>query len=229
MKYFKVVESLSSDVIIDTKTTNYSLTLVDKDRHFEFLNCIIQSSKELDLPFDFYFTLNNNLAMFGNEYLRNLPRSNNGVFEILQLTQNINHRNLFIEESDLIFLVEKIDKIGISFFEKGYYLWEHILEDIRLLNYPDKPSRQKSFFLFDNIESCKYYINNHIRIGTICEVKLLEINSLFKADMNWLDTIPSKFTIKQANQQVENYWMGNSMGAPLFEYLFQGKCMLIPI
>lgn len=229
MKYFKVVDYINSEVVIDTRKTNYSLTLKHKSKYPNLLNFIIQSSDELDLPLDFYFSLNNHLAKSGNLYLKNLPASVNGIFDISILTTNQNHKGIYIKEDDLIKIVESLDAIGISEFQEGFYLWENIYEKIRLNNYQDKPNRDQSFFLFDNIKDCQYYIDNHKRGGVICEIEILNTHSLFKADMYLLDTIQNNFTFKQVKQQVHNYWSGNISNHPVFEYLFQGKCKLKPI
>lgn len=74
MIYFKVVDNINSEVFIDTNRTNYSLTLVNKDKYFDLLDFITQSSNELDLPLDFYFILNSackkTVLMFGMMNLR---------------------------------------------------------------------------------------------------------------------------------------------------------------
>lgn len=229
MKYFKVVDNINSEVNIDTKNTNYSLTLKDKAKHFDLLTFVTKSSNQLDLPFDFYFTVNNHLATLGNLYLQNFPKSKNRQFEISDLTHNQNHENIFIKESELIKIIEGLDKIGIVLFQEGFYFWEKIYEEVRLKGHPDKPRREKSFFLFDSIKNCKYYIDKHKGFGQICEVELLETNSLLKADMNLLDTIPNNFTFKQTVHQVDNYWLGKTSDNVVFEYLFQGQCKLKPM
>ena len=57
MKFYKVVDNINSEVIIDTTKVNYSLTLKNKEKYFELLNFITKSSNQLDLPLDFYFLL----------------------------------------------------------------------------------------------------------------------------------------------------------------------------
>jgi|GEM_PF-4937867 len=229
MKYFKVVDNIVSDTFIDTEKSNYSLTLTDIALHSELLTFVTQSSNQLDLPFDFYASFNNNLVTFGNLYLQNLPKSKNGQFEISELTNNEKHSTIFVKESNLIRIVEGLDKLGINMFPDGFYLWEKIYEDVRLNHYNDKPKREKSFFLFDNIENCKYYIDKHKKFGQICEVEIIQTTSLFKADMNLLDIIPNHYTYKQAVKQVDNYWAGRTSNNAIFEYLFQGTCKLKPL
>ncbi len=229
MKYFKVVDSINSEVTIDTNKTNYSLTLVDKEKHLKLLDFVIQSSNDLDLPLDFYFSLNNNIALWGNAYLHNLSKSINGVFEIFVLTKNTKHKGIYIREDDLINIVETIDEIGFEVFQEGFYLWENIYEKVRLSHYQDKPSRENSFFLFDNLKDCEYYIDKHKGGGELCEVEILDTRSIFKADMNLLDIIPNNFTFKQTQEHVDKYWLGKTSDNIVYEYLFQGICKLKPL
>ena len=151
MKYFKVVDNINSVVNIDTASTNYSLTLVGNEVYKDFLDFVIQSSNDLDLPLDFYITLNNNVALWGDVYLQNLPKSINRFFEVFVLTNKSKHKNIYIKEDDLINIVETIDSIGFEVFKEGFYLWESIYEKVRHKKHQDKPSRENSFFLFDNI------------------------------------------------------------------------------
>lgn len=229
MKYYKVVDNINSEVSIDTNKTNYSLTLVHKNRYVGLLDFITQSSNELDLPLDFYFNLYNNIALWGNAYLQNLPKSINYVFELFVLTNNSKHKGIYINEDNLVDIVENFGEIGFEVFQEGFYLWEHIYEKVRVNSYEDKPSRENSFFLFDNLKDCEYYIDKHKGGGQICEVEILDTHSLFKADMNLLDLIPNNFTFKQTAKLVADYWLGKSTDNAIFEYLFQGSCKLKPI
>lgn len=229
MEFFKVVDSINSEVTIDTDSTNYSLTLVDKNKHSKLLNFIIESSNKFDLPLDFYFSLNNNIALLGDAYLQNLPKSINSVFEIFVLTTNSKHKRIFIKENDLINIVEELDKIGFEVFQEGFYLWENIYEKVRRNGYEERPSREISFFLFDNLKDCKYYIDKYKGRGQICKVEILEKRSLFKADMNLLDIIPNNLTFKQTEKQVDKYWSGETSDNVVYEYLFQGTCKLNPL
>lgn len=86
-----------------------------------------------------------------------------------------------------------------------------------------------SFFLFENYEDCEYYIKNHKGGGEICEVELIQTRKLFKADMNLLDEIPNFYTYKEVNNVVNKYWKQELSRKPVFEILFQGKCILKPI
>ena len=229
MKYFKVVDHINSVVNIDTASTNYSLTLVDNDIYKEFLDFITQSSNDLDLPLDFYISLNNNIYLWGNDYIQNLPKSINRVFEIFNLTNKHHHKNIYIKEVDLIAIIETIDSIGFKHFKQGFYLWESIYEKVRQKKHKDKPGRKDAFFLFDNIEDCKYFIEKHKGGGMICEVEVLKMNTIFKGDMNLWDIITDNLTFKEAEKHIDKYWLGQTSDKPVFEYLFQGTCSLKPL
>jgi hypothetical protein len=189
----------------------------------------VQSSKLLDLPLDFYFILNNYLASFGRQYMKSLPEPIDSLYEISVLTRNPHHKNIYISVDEFIVIVTALYTIGFEVFDEGFYLWENIYEKARQKNHPDKPSREFSFFLFDNIKDCKYYIHNHKGGGTICEVQILETRFLFKGDMNLLDMIPNNFTLKQTISYAEEYWSGMTSDKAVYEYLFQGRCKLKPI
>ena len=229
MQYYKVVDNINSVVTIDTSKTNYALTLVDKNFYSDFLDFIVQSSNDLDLPLDFYTTLNNNVALWGDIYFQNMPKSINSIFEVFVLTYKPHHKNIYIKEDDLINIADSLDEIGYEVFREGFYLWENIYEKVRRKKHQDKPSRENSFFLFDNIRDCKYYIDKHKEGGVICEVEILKNNSIFKGDMNLWDTISDNFTFKEAEEHVDKYWLGETSDKPVFEYLFQGTCSLKPL
>ncbi len=234
MKFYKVVYPLSSEVTIDTAIVNYSRTLCDKDKHEPLLDLITRYSNELELPLDFFFSINNNLAWKGDEYLPTLPRSIEGQFELFAITENENHRGRFIKESYLISFVESLIEVGIEVFDEGYYLWEYIYEMVRAAKHTDKISRAESFFLFGNLEDCQYYIEQRsipgaTSIAQIVGVEIIEGVLPFKGDMNLLDLIPNNATFRQAASMIDDYWSGRTSDKPVYEYLFQGKCKLFPL
>ena len=47
--------------------------------------------------------------------------------------------------------------------------------------------------------------------------------------MNLLDLIPNNITTKEAKNQTLKYWNGESSTIPVYEYLLEGECRLIPI
>lgn len=229
MKYYKVVNFINSEVKINTKNTNYGKTLIHSPKYEKFIECVVNSSKKLNLPFDFYITLNNNLAIFGNEYLNKLfPRKD--VFNLTTFVTNPltdDYTKYTIHFNDLKDFIESINKVGINLFEEGFYLWEYLYELERTNN--RLPKRENSFFLFDNKKDCEYYIKTHKGYGEICEVEITEIKNLFKGDMNLLDEIENYFTYSESKILIDKYWNQEESSNPVFEYLFEGECILKPI
>jgi hypothetical protein len=226
MNYYKSINELSSEVILDTDKISNEPTLSDKEVYKNLLGLITQFSKKQDLPLDFYTIVNNNLALWGNMYLENLPLSKEGKFELSQLTYLPSHDGLFIQEAALVEFIEHLDKIGINVFKENVYLWEFVFEEVRVNQHGDKPSREKSLFLFDSIDSCNDSMANAEEKNKICEVELLETRHCFKADRNLFDLIPNNYSYRQTVQQADQYWMGKASENPKFEYLFQGICKL---
>jgi len=229
MKYYKVVSPLESEVIIDTNLSNYSQTLNNKNQYEKLLSLVTSYSAIYNLPLDFFFNINNGLALFGDSYLQQMPRSVNRKFELFSITKNPNHKNYYIEEGNLIAFVENLIALGIMAFQEGFYLWEYICEAIRQIKHVEKPRREDSFFLFDSIENCKYYIETHNFPGEIASVEIVSGTQPFKADMKQWDMIPNHATLLQAERLMDHYWQGQTSSTPIFEYLFQGICRLSPL
>ena len=229
MQYYKVVESINSPVIIDTQVNNYGSVLIDRFHYEKLLSYITHSSLILDLPLDMYFSLNNNLYILREKYLINFPKPVNGKFEVSAFTNLPIHKGIFINESDLNDILENLILIGLPPFFDGFYLWEYLYEKVRINKHIEKPSRTNSFFLFENLSDCNFYIDNHKPGYVICKVDILNKKCLFKGDMNLLDLIPNHYTFKQSEAQIDNYWKGYTSQKPVYEILFQGICKLIPL
>ena len=227
MKYYKVVNDIESEVIIYTAKTNYSTTLFNRNKFENIIEFIVDSSEVLDLPLDMYVTINNSLVLQDEDYLRDFPKAQNGLYRLSDfITLNNSVYSKFkISENELVKIIEGILKIGIELFDEGY-LWEYLYEKLRV---KDNPCSYDSFFLFDSNEDCKFYVQNHKGGGKICEVELLNTQRLFKEDMNLLDSVENYNTFNEAKVIIQRYWNGEGSNSPIFEYLFQGKCKLIPI
>lgn len=228
MKYYKVVDHLASATTIDTTITNYDLTLIHKSKYANLMDFFTSSSLELNLPLNFYSDFCNNIIITEASNLKTLGTPVNDKYEISSLTNKIEHSGIYILAGDLRKIIQGVGKIGFEYFDEGYYLWEFIFEKVRANNHTSKPNRGDSFFLFDNIKDCQYYIDTHKKGGQICEVELLSKRALFKGDMKMLDSIPKNFTTQQAQGNAEKFWSGETTEDPVFEYLFQGICSLTP-
>ena len=134
MKFYKVVDFIDKSIDINTKATNYSLTLVHLRKYSKLLQFVTTSSAKYNLPLDFYFSILTNLAFLGNVYLSNIPKPINGTFEVSKITTNVHHQGVFIKESVLIDIINGLLSLGITPFWEGNYLWEFIFEEIRHRN-----------------------------------------------------------------------------------------------
>ncbi|SJZ84749.1 hypothetical protein SAMN04488132_10572 [Sediminibacterium ginsengisoli] len=47
--------------------------------------------------------------------------------------------------------------------------------------------------------------------------------------MYLLDMIPNNFTYSQTAENVDHYWRGDISDNPVYEFLFQGKCVIRPV
>ncbi|MGE4332975.1 MAG: DUF2441 domain-containing protein [Macellibacteroides sp.] len=227
MDYYKVVNHIDREAIIDTYSTNYSLILSKSNNYADLLDFIVSSSEELEIPLDFYFTLNNGLSLFGEMYLKNFSQHNNGLISYSK--EVYAQRNFPIRVEDFVLIIQSLIKIGIQLFNEGFYLWEYIYELVRKEYCPNKPKRADSFFLFDSVNDCIYYRDKIKGGGEICKVEIINERKLFKGDMNLLDLIPNNITTKEAKNQTLKYWNGESSTIPVYEYLLEGECRLIPI
>ncbi len=232
MKYYKVVNKIENEVLINTATINYGLTLDNFDEYEHFIKAVTNSSKKENLPFDFYFSLNNNLALWGDAYIDNLAKPINGVYEIFNITNKEQHKGIYLSLEKFIEIVKALvdnEEKEITPFSEGNYLWEYIFEEEREHNHIHKPMRNESFFLFENKEDCQTYIDKHKHFGTICEVELINTSALFRGDMNIYDAVPNNSTFKQVKEAANEYWSGEISKNPIIEILFQGECKLLPI
>lgn len=229
MKYYKVVDNIDREVVINSEKINYSSTLNRFNEFAGFLQILSDFSLRDNIDFNTLIRVNNNIALWGNSYLQNLPKSKSGVFSVQTFSNKIEDRDKVVKESVLNQFIELIDKNGIKWFDEGFYLWEYLFEVIRSQNFQNKPSRINSFFLFETISDCEYYIKNHKNGGQICEVEIIETQALFDGDMNILDQLDINTTFNNAEEPINSYWKGGKTIVPIIETLFQGKCKLTPL
>lgn len=230
MRYYKVVENITKPVTVDTATHNYGTTLANRNMYNPLLDIITNSSADYDFPLDIYFTLNNNIALHGNSYLENFPQPVGGYYDLSHLCTAQHRRSLPMKQNDLVKFVEDIDSNGIILFHEGFYLWEYIYEHARSKSFPECPARHESFFLFENKEDCRYYIETHGKFGgKICEVEIINTKNLFRGDMNIYDEIPNHYSFAETSAEADRYWGGKLSQKPIIEVLFQGTCELKPL
>jgi hypothetical protein len=229
MKYYKCVPECEKEASINTKTSNYGITLSEYNEYTSLLELVTQSSFKSNLPLDFYQTLINKLAGSGDLFLQQIPNSTNGMIPISSITWKESHHNLNIHEDDLIELINGLISVGLTYFPPANYLWEYIFEWVRNPFFISKPSRLESFFLFGNIEDCKSYMDRRNNVGIICEIELVDIFALYKADMNLLELIPDNYTFSDTVEVAKKYWTDGVSETPHYELLFKGICKMTPL
>jgi hypothetical protein len=231
MKYYKLVDNINSDSIVETKISNYGNgTLINWKNYYPLISFIIEHSKNNELPLDFYLTINNNISTLGEKYIEILNLNKYFEFTLDKLTNSQKHIKYLINTNIIIEVINGLNQFGFKYFGEGYYLWEVLAEIIRDNDFPDKPSRRECIYLFDNKKDCEYYKNTHTQgLGKMCEVELLETKSLFSSDMKIIDLIPNEVSFKEAKIELDKYWNQKHTSNPVIEHLFEGKCILKPI
>ncbi|MEI7504342.1 MAG: hypothetical protein WCJ61_13760 [Paludibacter sp.] len=229
-KLFKVVDKvIINEVVINTDTQNYSSVLTKAEELKEYLEIMTLISSNCTIPISVLATINNGIALFGQDYLQQLPLSKNGLFTADQITKQDADKQFLMKEADIVSFIDMIDKIGFKSPFEGYYIWEYLFERARPLINSDLPKRDESFFLFETITDCERYIKEYKANGKICQVELVEVKKSFRADMNILNEIPNNFTASDVLKSAIKYWDEQSSTNPFYEIIFQGKCILKPL
>ncbi len=94
----------------------------------------------------------------------------------------------------------------LTFIGETHQSWhrEVILENYRLKNFPEKPSRLKSAFVCETIEAATLFKNTSCMSGIIYEVEIIDRNApTHRADFNCVDVIP---TLRDMQEVANHYW-----------------------
>jgi hypothetical protein len=125
---------------------------------------------------------------------------------------------------DLSFVAEELKK-------SRYYselLKEYIFEDVRINEFPDKPSRKKSMFLSPNeIDVIEYAKGLGYKTETkfFYEIELIEKLNIHFADLSFLNCTTSSHEQKVDNAR--RYWEGTEKRDFNTEILFQGQFKIL--
>lgn len=101
--------------------------------------------------------------------------------------------------------------------------WEHLYEKVRAEEFPDRPKRLKSFFVFKDEETAAWYKKAHKQGEVTCQVKVTECRISFEADMTILDDIDETKNYAQARPEICRYWRQERNEIPRIEVLIQGQ------
>jgi hypothetical protein len=197
-------------------------------KHYQhFLNSYLQIMFKNNISTDFLPSINNQIYINGNDYLKVLSNSivNEEYIDIYKVTGNPNHQNQTLPIKYMNEFIQSFDEENKFIeFDNGIYLWETILEIVRESFYKHCPKRLSSIFFFDSISSCNYYISNHLNgIGKIYEIEILETERYFEADMAHIDKIENQILFEDLINEFANYWKGTMSENPVKEIIFQGK------
>ncbi|GIQ59573.1 hypothetical protein Flavo103_27090 [Flavobacterium collinsii] len=226
-KFYRVENSpINLNQVYQSKNYQYGRNL-DFSYYQHFLNVYFNVMRQVDIPSDFFVSLNNRIFTESNPYrlyLNDLIADEEYV-ELYAVTNNINHSGFKIPVSLISDFINNFKgNQQFIFFDKGIYLWEFILEAVRLNWYSHLPKRLESVFLFDDLKSCQYYIKEHLNnVGTIYEVELIQVVKMFEGDMMLIDNVQNHILFLDLMTQMNDYWKGVHTQDPIREIIFQGS------
>ncbi|EAA7255178.1 DUF2441 domain-containing protein [Salmonella enterica subsp. enterica serovar Newport] len=104
----------------------------------------------------------------------------------------------------------------------GTDLMELIVELVRRLQFPTKPSRYQSIFACDKIEDANYFRENHREHDgpqPIYEILVGDNTNIHRGDMRLLDLNPSTDNAAIVFTKAIWYWSGIASREPFWEYV----------
>lgn len=226
-KYFKV-ENREIDVNqeYNTQDFNYGKNF-DFLKYQHFLNAYARVMYQLDISVDFLVSLNNQIFLNGNDYLGQVRNCivDEEFIDIYKLTNIPEHKDQRIPLGMVNYFIQSFDAQNqFVFFNNGTLLWEFFLEIVRNSDFSEKPRRLNSTFFFEDLESCNYYIDNHLDgNGKIYEIEIIKPEKLFEADMKIIDNVSNHVKFKDLVKQFQKYWHGELTESPIKEVVFSGR------
>ena len=96
---------------------------------------------------------------------------------------------------------------------------EELFEAVRLNKYPERPSRLKTIYLFDDYAFVERALNEWFspHSKTVHECRVLVGSVIHRADTNWLNCPESQWEVC-----ADNYWAGEMSKTPFPEVLVDG-------
>lgn len=226
--YFKVIdkEYIIENKLFDTKNINHYKNNLE---YYELLKPLFLKSCELDTYYnyglDLYICLYNNLCLYGGDYLDFKRKECGDCIDIYNLTSNENHIGQKIMFEDLLKISYEIyDTIDyyIMGLPIGVYLCEYMFEEERKKNFIHAISRLDSFFVFNDIKACEYYINRWNKSYSIAEIIPVNIENYFISDIKHIDNIENHITSDEYRNIANKYWKKEFTDEPILEVFFHG-------
>ena len=216
--FYRVGDFNQHGLVLDSNSFNYGKSFTGEYDYF--LERYFNIASKIDLPIDFLIDVNNGIAFYGDDYLKEKIEPaivQKFYVDLFKVTANEKHRGFTIP-------INLINEFTQSFNEpttillEGKYIWENYFEMVRLKAFPELPSRKESIFLFENINDCNDYIEKHKKgFGQIYEVEIIEKEVMFKADMNIFDEIDLSITYNNLILELAKYWEGKTSEKPVYE------------
>lgn len=107
--------------------------------------------------------------------------------------------------------------------------WEHLYETIRAEEFPHRPKRLKSFFVFKDEETAAWYRETHNQGEVVCKVEVTQSRVVFEADMTILDDIDETKNYSEAIPAIRRYWRQEMNDFPKIEVLIQGRFKFLDV
>ncbi|MDN4605902.1 DUF2441 domain-containing protein [Sporosarcina highlanderae] len=105
------------------------------------------------------------------------------------------------------------------------YLREMIIEEVRAINYPEKPSRLNAVYLFDDIRLAMQYKEGQ-KYKYIYQVEVEGGASIHKGDMTLIDMTVCR-SVNEIRTYAKSYYSSENSMNPLHELLLDGKVMVV--
>ena len=225
-KYYRVeIDNVDTNKIYDTNNSNYGINFNYKG-YQHFLDSYYKLMESNNISVDFIVSVNNQIYSQGENYLSILQSAVKGnIINIFDVTMNNNHKGQQLNFSDLYDFLQSFDENNQFIkFDKGIYLWEYMLEEVRNNHFNNLPKRLSSKFLFKDIKSCEYYKKQHLNgNGIIYEIEIIQSREYHEADMKIIDNITNHILYKDLKNEFEDYWNKKKTSSPITEIIFQGK------
>lgn len=103
----------------------------------------------------------------------------------------------------------------------GIALFETTLELVRFTEFPGRPSRWQSLFLWPNLELAREY-HNEAPYASLYEISVEEARSEFRGDFDLITYYPNPLTLEGFIQKARLYWKGEVQSGRV-EILLDGK------
>ena len=112
--------------------------------------------------------------------------------------------------------------LGIGPSHNCFYR-EYLLEKIRQLEFPDKPSRMKAAFAFVTFDFAKTWKRGNI-VEYVFAVRIADQSALLhKGDMNWIDAMGEFRSFSGVEDCARHYWRGDERCANTWEIVTSGE------